>query len=806
VLHELWYALRRIRRRPLQSLAIAATLGLGIGSAVAVFGAVDAVLLRPLPFPEADRLVRVTQTIPVDGLPELPFSDVGYRRLIEENRTLTGAAAWTTRNANLLRGSGTRRLTVAQVSASLFTVLRVRPAIGRAFSPDEDLPGGPRVIVLSHGLWQSDFGADSSIVGAVINLEGEPFVVIGVLGPEVVFPSRDVAAWEPLRLSATAVTPFQYAYTVIARLRAGANNEGARRDLTEPIRSVGREYPGPHPGTAIDPAGYSATVRSLADAMVGDVRPVVTLLLCGVMGLVLLTCANVVNLQLAAIIARRDEFAVRTAIGASRRRLIGGQVIEATVLAAAGAVLCVGVAVVGATLVETVLPGTASTSQFSGLTLVLTVAIVLAVGLGVGVAPMLVTSSHRSSETLRARAAASSGATRLRRGLAAAQVAVAVVLLHGSGLLVASAARVAEVDLGFEPEGAVSLRLNIPDATLRDRAAREGLLRTLVDRARSLPGVAEAGIANGLPLTPGPRDLAMAVEGRPFKADGTDPLADFRIVSEGYFASMGIRVVRGRVFGDSEASERVTPLVINEALARRLFPDGEDPVGQRLRFGPVAPWMPIVGVVADAKNRSLTEAPRPELYTPALGSRSNLTLRSGLSLVVRVRGDAMRHGTTLRRLVAEVAPDVAVERVVTPQEVVRESGARMTATTRLMAWYAAAALLIAVAGTYAVLSFLVVQRRNELAIRIALGATSGSIVRLVVRESAALVGAGAAVGFIGAVATARLLAGMVYGVGTFDLAVLFGVTCLMALAGASATVLPARRALRADPCDALRSP
>lgn len=807
MLHEFWFALRRIRRRPLHAISIALTLGLGIGSAITVFGAVDAVLLRPLPFPDADRLVRITQTLPVDGLPELNFSDVLLRRVSEDNRTLDGVAAWATRNANLLHdGGGAERLTVARASAGFFAVLGVRPILGRAFAPDEAVPDGPRVLVLSHRLWQSAFHGDSGIVGSVVRLESEPYTVIGVLGPRVVFPSREVAAWEPLQLSPTAVNPYQNAYSVVARLRRGTTPAAARNDVTGTIRSVGREFPGPHPGSALDPSGYSANVRPLAAATVGDARPVVALLLAGVIALLLLTGANVANLQLAGVISRIGELSVRTALGATRRRLVAGQVLEATILAAAGAALGLIVSFTGARLVASLLPASMALERAGpgAPVLAVTAVLVLVVGSGVGALPIIVVTRRSPATALRERIGGTLGAARMRRILASAQVALAVVLLHGSGLLLVSAAGVADVDLGFRPEGAVSVRLNIPDATLRDRDARETLLRRIVGEIAGLPGVAATGMANGLPLTLGPRDMAMAVEGRPFKADGTDPVADARIVSEGYFAAMGITVVRGRTFSDNESTERLTPLVISEGLARRLFPDGEDPVGQRLRFGPVAPWMPIVGVVRDAKNRGLTEPSRPELYSPALGSWSMLALRSGISVVVRARGNPTELAGSLRRIVERIAPDVAIDRIVPLGEVVRESGARMSATTKLISWYAGAALLIAIAGTYAVLSYLIAQRRGELAVRVALGAPSRSIVGLVARESASLVGAGALVGLVGAVASARLLRGLLYGVGTFDARVLGAVALVAAAAGVLAAVAPVRQALGADPCDALR--
>ncbi|MEO8029665.1 MAG: ABC transporter permease, partial [Gemmatimonadota bacterium] len=309
--HDFRFALRRIRLRPVHSLVIALTLGLGIGSALAVFAVVDAVLLRPLPYPEPGQLVRITQTIPAPGLPELGFSDVGYRRLVSDGHSLSAVAAWGTGFTNLIRGDGSRRLIVAQVSASLFDVLRVAPALGRRFTAGEDLPNGPRLLVLSDQLWRSEFNADPAVIGTVVNLEGEPSTIVGVLPPGITFGSRQIAAWEPLRLDPAGLNPFNHSYSVVGRLKPGTGLEEARRDLTLPVRAVGREFPGPHAGSALDPSGYLAQVHPLADSVVGDVRPVVTLLLAGVLTLLLLTCANVANLQLAAVIVRGEELAVR---------------------------------------------------------------------------------------------------------------------------------------------------------------------------------------------------------------------------------------------------------------------------------------------------------------------------------------------------------------------------------------------------------------------------------------------------------------------------------------------------------------
>jgi len=398
-----------------------------------------------------------------------------------------------------------------------------------------------------------------------------------------------------------------------------------------------------------------------------------------------------------------------------------------------------------------------------------------------------------------------SAPTRLRRILAAGQVALAVLLLHGSGLLISSARTVQRVQLGFRPDSTMSLRINLPAEKLRDRTTRETMLRRILEDAKQIPGVTSAALANALPLTPGRRDQAMALEGRPFRADGSDPIADYRVVTSQYMDVMGITLRRGRMFTDDDANARYTPLVISEGLAKEIWGDDTDPVGQRLRFGPNAPWMPIIGVVSDAKNRSLTETARPEFYAPALGTYANLALRSEITLIVRAATDPRTLVAQMRRVVTNVDPEIPTFEIASMRDVVRDSRAPMLTATRLMSAYAIAALLLAIAGTYAVLSYLVTQRRRELAVRMALGASPGEIVALVARESGMMIGAGVVVGLAGALALARLLSGLLYGVGALDAGVVLGVVAVTSIAGVAAATLPAMRAARVDPCAALRS-
>jgi predicted permease len=391
----------------------------------------------------------------------------------------------------------------------------------------------------------------------------------------------------------------------------------------------------------------------------------------------------------------------------------------------------------------------------------------------------------------------------VRRALAAGQVALAVLLLHGSGLLIASARVVQDVRLGFRPDATMSLRINLPAEKLRDRTIRETMLRRLLAEAERIPGVTAAALANALPLTPGRRDLAMGLEGRPFKADGTDPLADYRVVTSRYFDVMGIPVLRGRVFTDDDANARYTPLLISEGLAREIWGDDTDPVGHRLRFGPNAPWMPIVGVVADAKNRSLTEPARPELYAPALGTYANLALASEITLIVRTTNDPHPLIAPLRRVVSSIDPQVPTYAIASMREVVHDARRRMATATQLMTAYAVVALLLAIAGTYAVLSYLVTQRRRELAVRMALGASPRQIIALVAGESSMMIGVGVIAGLLGALGLSRLLSGLLYGVGVLDIRVVLAVVGIASVAGVGAATIPARRAVRLDPGVAL---
>ncbi|MDF2770533.1 MAG: permease [Geminicoccaceae bacterium] len=806
--HDFWFALRRIRLRPLHSGVIALTLGLGIGAALAVFAVVDAVLVRPLPYPDADRLVRITRTIPVSGLPEVPYSDVGYRRLVSDSRTLVSAAAYDTRDANLIGRGAPLRLTSARVTASFFDVLGAQPVLGRAFTREEDVPNGPRVVVLSDWLWRSSFAADPRVIGGTVNLDGEPVTIVGVMSASVGLPSRTVGIWEPLRIDPAGVNPYNARYDVIGRLRPRATLDDARRDLTASVRAVGSEYPGPHAGSALDFAGFQARVKWLADDVVGDARPLIVLLLAGVVLLLVLTCANVANLQLATAAARGEELAVRTALGATRSRLVRGALVEGVVLATAGALVGLVAAMIGTQILATLMPPAIviETSLVGSRTLIVAAAVVLIVGATVGALP--VASSVRRDAALALRDRAGSGssvaAAGARRILAAGQVALAVLLLHGSGLLIASARAVQEVALGFRPDSTLSLRINMPAEKFRDRAGRETFVRSLLAEVERVPGVSVAAIVNALPLEPGRRDLAMALEGRPFRADGTDPLADYRVVTASYFEAMGIPLRRGRIFRDDEAGPALTPLVISEALAKEIWGDDTDPVGHRLRFGPNAPWMPIVGVVADAKNRSVTEASRPELYTPALGSYSNLALASEFTLIVRSQGNAASLFRPIRRIIHELDPELPIYNVASMRDVVRASRARMTTVTNLMAAYAIVAFVLAIAGTYAVLSYLVAQRRREIAVRVALGATPAEVIGLVARESGLMVGAGIVVGLVTAAGLGRLLAGLLHGVGTFDGGVVMTVVAAAGVAGVAAAVIPARRAALVDPCAVLR--
>lgn len=801
--------LRRLGRRPIHALSIVGTLAIGLGGALAVIGIAGPTLFQPLPYLNPGRLIAVTSKLPVPTLPEMGFSDVGYRRTVTDNRTLAGAAAYTTWGMNLASGGNASRATVGRVSASFFDVLGVKPLIGRTMSMSEDMPGAGNVAVLSESMWRSAFAADPTALGKTILLDDEPYVVIGVMPASVALPSNRVHVWTPLALDPAAVNPFNRNLTVIARLRDGAGLEAARADLSSISRDVGKTYAGPHAGSKLDPSVIQAVVRPLRDTLIGDARPTMLLLLVGVLLVLALTCANVVNLQLASLLSRRTEMSIRAALGASRARLVAGAALEGVVLAGLGMAFGLVFSALSSGVLRTLTPrGLAPVATTVGAVRQVGIAVVLVavVAAIVGVVPTALATGRDLAGSLRDRAGASVGhiSTRLRGWLAAGQVSLAVLLLYGAGLMLASVRAVQRVDLGFHTDSSVAFRLDLPQARYSTRQTIDPLVQTVLMSLRAIPGVSSAAAASALPLSAQRNETMMAVEGRPFKADGTDPNADLRIVSADYFRAMGIDVVRGRTFAETDARSGYTPVVISRALAKQLFPDGSDPIGHRVRLGPFADWLPIVAVVNDAKNRSVTEDARPEIYQPAVGNTALTRPQTVFSFVARGAGDAEATLRTIRAAVRQIDPTLPVFDAGPMANVVSATRTRQDVTARLIGAFAVVALLLAVAGTYAVLAFLVSDRRREIAIRMAMGANASNVIGMVMGQTGRVVGAGGVVGLAGAVLAARGLESFLFGVTTLSPSVLVTVVGVIVAAGSVAALVPARRACLVDATLALR--
>ncbi|HEX7049880.1 MAG TPA: ABC transporter permease [Longimicrobiales bacterium] len=794
--HDLRYALRSLRKAPGFAGVAVLTLALGIGANTAIFSVVDGVLLRPLPYPEPDRLVSFVEAGSYKG------AFLEYR---ERAESFEAIAAYTPGQAFSLTGRGEPvRLEGAVVSAGLFSVLGAKPLLGRTFLPGEDEAGREPVVVLSHGLWQQRFGADPGIIGEEVRLDGIARTVVGVMPPGFRFPSASTQLWVPA--SIRAADPIDLwgmsVGTTIARLRPGVTLEEARTEVRTLEPRMRELFPWDMP----EDYGRNATVVPLRDRIVGDVRPMLLVLLGAVGFVLLIACANVANLLLARATTRRRELAVRVALGAGRRRLMRQLLTESVMLAALGGIVGLFLAFWGVELLVAGLP--ADTPRLAGIgidgrVLGFTAALTFATGLVFGVLPALRASRSEPHDALKEGGRTATGArTRLSAALVVTEIALAVVLVTGAGLLIRSFWRLLRVDPGFRVENVVAATVAPPTFRYADGAARRAFYQELLGRLEALPGVTGAGITDRLPFGGRNYGSVFVIEGRPDPATqgGDWPLADIAAtISADYLRTMGIRVLRGRGFTPADRADAPGVVLINQALARRYWPD-EDPIGRRIRGPGSVPWLTIVGIVDDVAYNRLADTDLPAFYMPLLQHGPEV-----VSVVVRSTADPATLAANLRAVVASIDEDTPVSDVRAMAQRVSDSLGRPRFTMLLLTAFAAAALILGAVGIYGVIAYAVSQRIHEIGIRMALGARAGDVLGMVVRQGAALAMIGIAVGLLAAFATTRLLAGLLYGVGATDAATFLAVPLLLGAVALAASWIPARRAARVDPVVALRN-
>lgn len=799
---DLRYAARTLARRRGFAAVALLTLALGIGASTAIFGAVEAVLLRPLPFAEPERLVRLWEVSP-QGDDHNVVSDGNYLdwRARAASFAELGAHGWT--HGVALVGDGEpAQVMVTEITPSVLRVLGVAPLLGRPLT-DEDARGDARVVLLSYALWRGRFGEARDIVGRRIVLDEVPHTVVGVMPQGFRFPAAGAELWRPI--AAADLDPTErrgHNLYVVGRLKPGVTLEGARAELSALAAALGRE----HPATG---AGWGASVLPLHGDMAAAVRPLLLVLLGGALVVLLVTCANIASLLLARAVTREREMAVRGALGARRGRLVRQLLTESALLAAAGGLLGVVVAAVVLRLLVALAPADVPLldgARLDPVALAFAAAATLASTLLFGLAPALRLAGADLQSALRAsHDAGGVRHARLRQALLVAEVALSLVLLAGASLLARSFLRMREVDYGFRAAGLAVLSLDLPRSRYPDTPEHVAFYERLLARLAAVRGVAAVAGTDEPPVVGNDMTFSFAVQGRPSASpSGREDPAPLRVVTPAYFRTMGIPLLRGRAFDDRDRAGAPAVVLLDRAAARKYFP-GEDPVGRRISFdGAGGPWLEIVGVVGDTRMASAVEEPVPSVYLPYAQKRFSWI--SWMAVMVRpAPGTDLRTlAPRLRAAVWEVDAQLPIRRLATVEALFAESTARHRLATTLLGAFAALALLLGATGMYGVIAFTVAQRRRELGIRLALGAGRREVVGMVLRQALALTLLGVAAGTAAALALTRVLRGLLYRVSPTDPLTLAGVALLLALIAAAAAWVPARRAARIDPLLVMR--
>jgi putative ABC transport system permease protein len=804
LLRNVRYSARSLRKTPGFTLAAVLTLALGIGANTAVFSVVDAVALRPLPYPDAGRLVMVWDQLTKLGIDQFPPSFANYYDYRRENQVFEDIAAFYYNDLNL-EGSADavpERLEAMAVSANLFQTLRVKPALGQAFAEEQNQPGRADTVILSDGLWRRRFGADAGIVGQPVHLNGQTYRVQGVMPAGFEFTIRAGSVpdvWVPMVLAQNPART-DGLLPLIARVRSGVSVEQARANMAAiaaGIDAAHHPYNGPHG----EEAGYRVGVLTLREQIFGNFRQGVMILLGAVVFVLLIACANVANLLLARGAARRRELEIRAALGASRWQLLAELGAESLVLALLGG--CAGVLLArwGITALPTLgsLPEQAKISM-DWRVLSFTLLLSLATGLLFSLAPALV--GARGRLNLGGRTV--SGGGRFRSGLVVAEVALSVALLVGSGLLLKSLAGLQRVDPGFDPRHVLAMRITLPAARYVDAPSRIAFFDRLSERLRGMEGVESAALVNQLPLAGGGRGGdPFSIEGRPYDSSSRVPqtASNYRM-SAGYFRAMRIPLRAGRLVDQRDGPDAPPAAVINETMARGFWAASEAALGQHIMMGaprPGARWLTIVGVVADVRNSDLRTGPIPQIYTPYTQGPG-----SSMFVVLRTAGDPMAVALAARRKIGAVDPGQAAFDIRTMEQRLSGSLKRDRFQTLLLGIFALAALALAAIGIYGLLEHSVSQRIPEIGLRMAMGAQPGDVLRLLVRQGMTPAILGLICGLAVTFALTRLLRTWLFGVAPTDPATFAVISILFLLVALLACVIPARRAMRVDLMTALR--
>lgn len=802
-LDDIWRDLRLGLRSLLRSPGFAAVavlcLALGIGANAALFSVLNAVLLRPLPFAEPDRLVRIFEKLGERGQGSVSIPN--FRDWVERNTGFEQLAAYQVGSRNLQGTGDPERIRAVETTPNLFSLLGTRPLRGRVFKPEMDEPGKAQTAMVSEELWRTRLGGDPSAIGRTIRLDGTAYTVIGVMPRSFNFPvggsSTDVwVLFEPSPEVASARG--NHFLAVVGRLKPGMTLEQATAQLVTVAAKIEKDYPA-------EQTGRSVIVQSLRESIVGQVRPALLILFSAVGLVLLIACANVANLLLARAAVRQREVAIRLALGANRSRLIRQFLLESLVLSFVGAALGLLLARWSLSALAPLAKGALPIFEefpLDGRVFSFLLAIAALSGVAFGIVPALQNSRGDVRDSLAETGGKTTGSSRqqlFRSTLVVLEIAVSLILLVGAGLLLRGFLTLSRTEPGLIAENVLTAHLPVPVAQLEGSTPR--LFRPVLEKIRAIPGVRSAAVISMLPIQNAWTNGNFAIEGRPDPQPGQEPLAEFRVASPGLFQSLGIPVLRGRDFTESDGESGPRIVIINEALAHKHFP-GEDPLGQRLRLGEES--FTIVGIAGSVRQAGLDYEPLAEIYFPYAAADFAGWL-SDAALVIRTTVPPESVTNEVRAAVTSVDPGLPLYNVLTMEQVITESLAGRRLNLWLLTVFAGIALVLSAAGLYGVISYLVAQRTREIGMRIALGAQKRDVIGLVMRQAARLTGAGLLLGLFGAFAFTRVLESLLYGVSARDPLTYAALAVVLTTVALLATWLPARRASRVDPILAIRA-
>ena len=807
IFQDLRYGFRMLAKKPGFTFVAVVALALGIGANSAIFSVVNSVLLRPLPFKAPDQLMIVWEDSAKYGFPKDTPAPANFIDWRDQNQVFDTLAAVASQTFNLMGTGEPEKIEGQRVSAAFFPMLGVEPILGRSFLAEEDKAGAGRVVIMNYGLWQRRFGSDPDIVGKPVTLNGQPYTVVGVMPKDFRFPDpfqsagEDNALYVPIAFSSEEASTRGGHYLIVyGRAKSGVTVEQAQAEMTTIAARLEQQYPETN-------MSVGATVVSLHEQLVGDIKPALLILLGAVGFVLLIACANVANLLLARAVARQKEIALRTALGASRARLVGQFLTESVLLAALGGAVGLLLAVFGLKLLATLIPPNLSQAKAISIdasVLGFTFLVSLLTGVIFGLAPALQASRPNLNDALKEGGKGTSGAARspLRSLLVVSEVALALVLLVGAGLMINSFFRLRNVDPGFNSANILTMSVVLPRSKYSDHAKRTAFYNEILQRIQSLPGVESAGVITNLPLSFKGNNAGVTIEGRPEPPVDQIPIVITRAVSDSYFRTMGIALSKGREFNGQDRPDTPGSIIVSESTARTFWPD-EGPLGKRLKLGGYnsdEPWLSVVGVVKDVRQFELNIAPKPQVYFPY----TQMPYFAPRDLAIRTSGDPSRLAAAVRNEVWAVDKDQPVSNVSTMEAILAYSVARERFNMLLLAIFAGVALALAAVGIYGVMSYSVTQRTHEIGVRMALGATSRDVLGLVIGQGVKLVSVGVAIGLASAFALTRVMESLLFGVSATDPATFAVISIVLMAVAMFASYIPARRATKVDPMIALR--